>query len=140
MADCGPHAVTIVHSRRLWIAGHLIQPDLSGCGMPASDHAAWARLARAQHGVISRGQLSQCGQSPGQIAGLIRFQHTTERLAIKIAHSLQGAQRMESMINRRSSAVVSGFTIANRVHTRPACRVGVTNAKPSANAETDQRE
>src|SRR6185437_6180493 len=72
MADCGRYTVTILHSLRLWIASHLIRPDLSRCGMPASDHPAWTRLARAQHGVISRSQLSQSGQSPGQIARLIR--------------------------------------------------------------------
>jgi hypothetical protein len=41
---------------------------------------------------------------------------------------LETAQRIESMIRARSSALVSGFTIAKRVQTRPECRVGVTKA------------
>jgi very-short-patch-repair endonuclease len=72
MAESDGYAVTIHHSLRLWIASHLIRPDLSRCAMPAADDLAWTRLARTQHGVISRGQLVRCGQSPGQIARLIR--------------------------------------------------------------------
>jgi very-short-patch-repair endonuclease len=72
MADCGRYAATIVHSLWLWIVGHAGPPDLSRCGAPVAVEEMWTRLARAQHGVISRGQLSRCGQSPAQIARLIR--------------------------------------------------------------------
>ncbi|HET6209292.1 MAG TPA: type IV toxin-antitoxin system AbiEi family antitoxin domain-containing protein, partial [Jatrophihabitans sp.] len=40
--------------------------------MPVADDVAWTRLARAQHGVISRTQLRRCGLSADQIARLVR--------------------------------------------------------------------
>jgi very-short-patch-repair endonuclease len=54
--------------------------------MPPAADAAWTRLARAQHGVISRGQLNSCGLSPAQVARLLK-----RSLLIRQAHGLYRA-------------------------------------------------
>jgi hypothetical protein len=56
----------------LWTTGDAHRSDLPRYGVPSANDAAWTRLARAQHGVISRSQLSSCGLSPDQMARLLK--------------------------------------------------------------------
>lgn len=72
MAEFDGYAITFLHSLRLWTIGDADRADLPRYGVPSASDATWTRLARVQHGVISRGQLSSCGQSPDQVTRLVK--------------------------------------------------------------------